>query len=67
MHGYCSNCTFMHNFIPINVGVFLVKVYIFQYFFLVYTNLHLLMQVLREEKNHVTGVHEYSEKELHTY
>ena len=25
MHGYCSNCVFIHKFTPTNVGDFLLK------------------------------------------
>ena len=32
MHGYCSTCTFMHNFTLTDVGVFLVTMCKISYF-----------------------------------
>ena len=34
MHSYCSNCTFMHNFTPTNVGIFLIKICKIKEFFI---------------------------------
>ena len=33
MHGYCSNCAKMHNFIPTNMGDFLLKLCKINHFF----------------------------------
>ena len=38
LHDYCSNCAFMHNFTPTDVGVFLVSAYLNTFFYFALTD-----------------------------